>query len=185
VCVTSCLSGDDDSDSNQGLSKAEVAQCFLTIGGNYTGDLLYLATSPDGTERVDTLAGSWYIPTDSTLIINEFPGKVLAEGVSYPALKEALAEAPNQMLKCWIGFVETSPIQFLVNPSVLEYHLHYDGNDHKVQIVFYTYNTYSFGYYDASLNELMVKIIYATLYVDGKETSYLNPSQVVLLSTKK
>ena len=184
VCVTSCLSSDDDNNSSQGLSKAEIAQCFLTVGGNYTGDLLYLATSADGTERVDTLAGSWYIPTDSTLIINDFPGKVLAESVSYPALKEALADAPNQMIKCRIGFVETSPIQFLINPYTLEYQLHYDGDDHKVQIVFYTYNTYSFGYYDATLEQLMMKIIYAALYVDGKETSYLNPSQIIFLSKK-
>ena len=96
ACVTSCINNDDDDNSSQALTKAEIAQCYMTVGGNYTGDLFYLTTSADGmTENIDTLVGKWNIPTDSTLIITEFPSKVLAESVSYSGLKEALAEAPN------------------------------------------------------------------------------------------
>ena len=185
VCVTSCINNDDDDNSSQALTKAEIAQCYMTVGGNYTGDLFYLTTSADGiTESIDTLVGKWNIPTDSTLIITEFPSKVLAESVSYSGLKEALAEAPNQVIQCRIQFVEKSPVEFLVNPYALEYTLHYEDGDHLVRVVFYINNIYSFGTFDATSRELMLKIIPGALYVDGKETSYFTPSQIVFVAKK-
>lgn len=187
LCVTSCLGSDDDANnSSKGLSKAEIAQCYLTVGGNYSGDLLYFSKSEDGLyEEVDTLNGAWYIPTDSTLFITDFPSEVLAENVIYSELKDALAEAPDQIVKCRIRFVETSPVQFLVNPYTLEYMLHYGGGDHKVQVVFYNENIYSFGILNAESRELMLKIIPAYLYVDGKQTNYLTQSQIIFVSRKQ
>lgn len=187
LCVTSCLGSDDDANnSSKGLSKAEIAQCYLTVGGNYSGDLLYFSKSEDGLyEEVDTLNGAWYIPTDSTLFITDFPSEVLAENVIYSELKEALADAPDQIVKCRIRFVETSPVQFLVNPYTLEYMLHYGGGDHKVQVVFYNENIYSFGILNAESRELMLKIIPAYLYVDGKQTNYLTQSQIIFVSKKQ
>lgn len=187
LCVTSCLGSDDDANnSSKGLSKAEIAQCYLTVGGNYSGDLLYFSKSDDGLfEEVDTLNGAWYIPTDSTLFITDFPSEVLAENVIYSELKEALADAPDQIVKCRIRFVETSPVQFLVNPYTLEYTLHYGGGDHKVQVVFYNENIYSFGILNAESRELMLKIIPAYLYVDGMQTNYLTQSQIIFVSKKQ
>lgn len=187
LCVTSCLGSDDDANnSSKGLSKAEIAQCYLTVGGNYSGDLLYISKSDDGLfEEVDTLNGAWYIPTDSTLFITDFPSEVLAENVIYSELKDALADAPDQIVKCRIRFVETSPVQFLVNPYTLEYMLHYGGGDHKVQVVFYNENIYSFGILNAESRELMLKIIPAYLYVDGKQTNYLTQSQIIFVSRKQ
>lgn len=187
LCVTSCLGSDDDANnSSKGLSKAEIAQCYLTVGGNYSGDLLYFSKSEDGLyEEVDTLNGAWYIPTDSTLFITDFPSEVLAENVIYSELKEALADAPDQIVKCRIRFVETSPVQFLVNPYTLEYTLHYGGGDHKVQVVFYNENIYSFGILNAESRELMLKIIPAYLYVDGMQTNYLTQSQIIFVSKKQ
>ena len=168
------------------MSKAEIAQCYLTVGGNYSGDLLYFSKSDDGLyEEVDTLNGAWYIPTDSTLFITDFPSEVLAENVIYSELKEALADAPDQIVKCRIRFVETSPVQFLVNPYTLEYTLHYGGGDHKVQVVFYNENIYSFGILNAESRELMLKIIPAYLYVDGMQTNYLTQSQIIFVSKKQ
>lgn len=187
LCVTSCLGSDDDANnSSKGLSKAEIAQCYLTVGGNYSGDLLYFSKSDDGLfEEVDTLDGAWYIPTDSTLFITDFPSEVLAENVIYSELKDALADAPDQIVKCRIRFVETSPVQFLVNPYTLEYTLHYGGGDHKVQVVFYNENIYSFGILNAESRELMLKIIPAYLYVDGMQTNYLTQSQIIFVSKKQ
>ena len=187
LCVTSCLGSDDDANnSSKGLSKAEIAQCYLTVGGNYSGDLLYFSKSEDGLyEEVDTLNGAWYIPSDSTLFITDFPSEVLAENVIYSELKDALADAPDQIVKCRIRFVETSPVQFLVNPYTLEYMLHYGGGDHKVQVVFYNENIYSFGILNAESRELMLKIIPAYLYVDGKQTNYLTQSQIIFVSRKQ
>ena len=185
LCVTSCL-GDDTSESDsQTLTKAQIAQCFMTVAGNYTGKLYYEAKSSDGYATiVDSLDTSWYIPTDSTLIITDFPAKALAEYVSYQPLKAALAEAPNKMVNCKTWYLKTSPIELLVNPYTIEYNLQYSGSQHKVHVVFYANNTYSFGALDPTSKELMVKIIPATLYVDGQQTSYLTSSQLIFLSKK-
>ena len=184
LCVTSCL-GDDTSESDsQTLTKAQIAQCFQTVAGNYTGYLYYEAKSSDGyTTVVDSLDASWYIPTDSTLIITDFPAKALAEHVSYQPLKAALAEAPNKIVNCKTWYLETSPVEFLVNPYTLEYDLEFDGKQHKVHVVFYVNNTYSFGVYDSGEKSMVVKIIPALIYVDDKQTSYLTSSQLIFFSS--
>ena len=184
LCVSSCL-GDDTSESDsQTLTKAQIAQCFQTVAGNYTGKLYYEAASSDGyTTIVDSLDASWYIPTDSTLIITDLPAKALAEYVSYKPLKTALAEAPNKMVNCKTWYLETSPIEFLVNPYTIEYDLEFDGKQHKVNVVFYANNTYSFGVYDSGEKSMVVKIIPALIYVDDKQTSYLTSSQVIFFSS--
>ena len=183
LCVTSCL-GDDTSESDsQTLTKAQIAQCFMTVAGNYTGKLYYEAKSSDGYATiVDSLDTSWYIPTDSTLIITDFPAKVVAEFVSYQPLKAALAEAPNKMVNCKTWYLKTSPIELLVNPYTIEYDLEFDGKQHKVHVVFYANNTYSFGVYDSGSNSMVVKIIPAVIYVDEKQTSYLTSSQLIFFS---
>ena len=183
LCVTSCL-GDDTSESDsQTLTKAQIAQSFMTVAGNYTGKLYYEAKSSDGYATiVDSLDTSWYIPTDSTLIITDFPAKVVAELVSYQPLKAALAEAPNKMVNCKTWYLKTSPIELLVNPYTIEYDLEFDGKQHKVHVVFYANNTYSFGVYDSGSNSMVVKIIPAVIYVDEKQTSYLTSSQLIFFS---
>ena len=183
LCVTSCL-GDDTSESDsQTLTKAQIAQCFMTVAGNYTGKLYYEAKSSDGYATiVDSLDTSWYIPTDSTLIITDFPAKAVAGFVSYQPLKAALAEAPNKMVNCKTWYLKTSPIELLVNPYTIEYDLEFDGKQHKVHVVFYANNTYSFGVYDSGSNSMVVKIIPAVIYVDEKQTSYLTSSQLIFFS---
>ena len=183
LCVTSCL-GDDTSESDsQTLTKAQIAQCYQTIAGSYSGFLYYEAKSSDGYATiVDSLDTSWYIPTDSTLIITDFPAKVVAGFVSYQPLKAALAEAPNKMVNCKTWYLKTSPIELLVNPYTIEYDLEFDGKQHKVHVVFYANNTYSFGVYDSGSNSMVVKIIPAVIYVDEKQTSYLTSSQLIFFS---
>ena len=184
LCVTSCLGDDTTDNDSQTLTKAQIAQCFQTVAGNYTGYLYYEARSSDGyTTIVDSLEASWYIPTDSTLIFTDFPAKAVAENVSYQPLKEALAEAPNKMVKCKTWYLETSPIEFLVNPYTIEYDLEFDGKQHKVHVVFYANNTYSFGVYDSGAKNMVVKIIPALIYVDENQTSYLNSSQLIFFSS--
>ena len=41
AAVTSCLDSDDDNNNQKkGLSKAEIAQCYALVGGEYTGKLM-------------------------------------------------------------------------------------------------------------------------------------------------
>ena len=184
LSVTSCLSTDDDNDNSSGyLTKAQVTQCYQIIAGNYTGNLLYEAKAADGlSTQVDTVKTSWYIPNDSTIFITSFPAKAVAEYVSNQPLKEALAKAPDQVVRCQMVFTSMTPIQFLVNPHTIEYDLEYSGSQHKVHIAFYANNTYSFGYYDTDTKALMVKMIPAALYVDEKITSYLTSAQLICFS---
>lgn len=173
--LTSCL--DDDNNNNNSsrtLTPTEVAQCYSLVKGHYQGDMLYRAVNPDNAlDQTDTVSVSWNIPNDSTLIIENFPAKALAEAVTSKAVKEVLAEAPAQEIKCFIGFISVSPVQFLIYPYTLDYALHYGDKDHKIQVAFYVNTTYSYGSYDATDNSLVLQIIAASIYEDGTQVEYL------------
>ena len=110
----------------------------------------------------------------------------VANGITYAPLREALSEQPDQTLNCYIGFVSASPIEFLINPWTLTYNVTYDGEEHKVQVLFYVYSAYSFGSYDATSQELTMKIVEGALYVDGKQSPYLaSDLPIVFKSGKK
>ena len=66
-----------------------------------------------------------------------------------------------------------SPIEFLINPQTLTYNLNYSGSDHKVQVLFYVNNTYSYGTYNASSRELGMQLIIGALYIDEKQSTYM------------
>ena len=186
LCVTSCLNNDDNDNSQTGLTPAEKALCYSTLAGDYTGDLLYMAVDEsERTEAVDTIDGRWYIPTDSTLIITDFPSALLAEHVSQPPLKEALADAPDQTIKCQVYYTQLTPIEFLVNPYPLTYTLNYGGGTHEVQVYFYANNAYSFGSYDPTEKKLFIKIIEGVIYVDGQQTNYLTSTPFLFVAQKK
>ena len=187
LCLTSCLSDNDDiKDTSASLTLADIALCFQAVEGHYTGDLIHSDITSDPTSYAsDTIVGTWYIPTDSTLIITNFPSRLLAENISNPDLKEALAAEPDQTINCKIGFVTKDPIQFLVNPAVLTYNLHYGSSDHKVQVAFLANSGYSFGNYDALKNELSMQIVEGGLYIDGLQSTYLTTAPFQFVSKKK
>ena len=170
LTVVSCLSDNDDS-SNQssGLTASEKALCFTAVKGDYTGKLYFY----DSSRARDSVDISWSIPSDSMMTVPLFPSKALAECISNSALKEALEAAPDQPLDCRIGFVNMSPVEFLVNPYTLTYNLNYSGADHKVQVLFYGNTTYSYGTYDSTSHELGVQIIIGALYIDEKQSTYM------------
>lgn len=186
--VTSCLSSetDDIKDTSISLTPSDIALCFNTVGGHYTGDLIH--GSYIGSQTAydsDTIVGTWYIPTDSTMIITNFPSRLLAENISNLDLKEAMAAEPNQTINCKIGFMTRDPIQFLINPFFLTYNLHYGTGDHKVQVAFLGNSGYSFGDYDAVKGELSMQIVEAALYIDGLESTYLTVTPFHFISKKK
>ena len=113
--LTSCMNDNDD--SGRELSKEELAYCLNTVKGTYQGDLIYIAKNvKDISDNTDTLKISWNITNDSTMTIKNFPTRLLAENISDDKLKAALAEAPNQDIDCIIGFINASPVQYLINP---------------------------------------------------------------------
>jgi hypothetical protein len=171
--LTSCLDGEDN-DSNNTLTKVDRAVCFGYVRGHHIGKVIYPAQNPANySDTSDTLATSWTIDTDSTLTIDRFPSAALAHNITDATLREALAAAPDQSLKCHIGFITKSPVQFLINPQTPSYTLDYGEKTHKVQVAFYINNYSSFGVYDIEKNKLALQIVAAALYVDGHETSLM------------
>lgn len=185
LSFTSC--SNDDSNNSRSLSKEEIAQCLKAVKGDYTGHLIYAAKNENNPKDVtDTLDVEWSITNDSTLTVASFPVKLLAENVTDEELKKALTEADDQPLVCRIGFINTSPIQFLINPKTPAYDLNYGGSDHKVQVPFYINSYNSFGSFNATKNELQMQIIEAGVHVDGQQTTFLKTSvPFVFVSTKK
>lgn len=171
LSFTAC---NDNDSSYHSLTKEEKAQCFQTVKGDYKGHLVYATgETKNGKTVTDTLDVTWSIATDSTLVINNFPSKVLAVYVTNSNLKKALEEAPTQKLTCRTGYIQTSPVGFLLNPVTPAFNLTYDGATHKVQVPFYTNTTQSYGVWNATKKIMQLQIVEGGLYIDSKQSSDL------------
>ena len=170
--LTSCMNDSDD--SGRELSKEELAYCLNTVKGTYQGDLIYIAKNvKDISDKTDTLKISWNIVNDSTMTIKNFPTRLLTDNISDEILKAALAEAPNQDIECRIGFINSSPVQYLINPKAPSYNINHDGTEHKIQVAFYANSTNSFGSLNQTKKVLYMQIVEGAIYMDGKQTAYL------------
>lgn len=172
MSFTSCNSDTDN--SYQGLTEAEIQQCFLATRGLYNGKVVFLAENKANVnDKHDTLSVNWEITTDSTMTIYNFPVKALSEKIKYnDELKAAIAKLNPRTLKCAIQYASITPIQFLIGPENLDYDLEYGGETHKVQFRFW-WGYPSFGAYQSTASQPMQMSIWVyALYVDGNETSY-------------
>lgn len=186
MSFTSCDNGNDDV---QSLTKEQIAQCFTTVKGTYTGKVIYGSINPNNKNDVtDTLNIQWAVNTDSTLVISKFPAKLLAQNINNADLKAALSAAADQDFTCYTGFTKTSPVTFLLNPVTLTYSLTYGGATHKVQVAFYINSYYSYGVYGSTVNSqnmMQMQIMEGAIYVDGTQTSYLTGAVPFLFSGTK
>lgn len=185
VSLGSCSDSDDNGYTP--LTKEEKATCFAAVKGDYTGKLIYATGETKNGKNVnDTIAAHWSIATDSTLVIHDFPSRLLALHVTNTTLKKAIEEAPAQDLTCRMGFVQTSPVGFLLNPVTPTFNLNYSGAAHKVQAVFYYNNTQSSGYYTAKTKQITMQIIEGAIFIDGKQSSDLKTGTAYyLVGTKQ
>ena len=163
ITFTSCNSDDD----YHTLTTAEVQQAYNNVRGDYSGKLIYAATNPKNANyNTDTLAISWSIKTDSTLVIKDFPTRLLATNITNTNIKEALANADNIDLTCYTGYFQINPVAFYLNPKSPSYNLDYDGKTNKVQIAFYGNTNYSYGIAD-SKGKMQIQIIEGAVYENG------------------
>lgn len=170
VAFTSCLSNDDDDDNS--LSPAQVQTCYNAVKGSHSGKFFY--QTGNNVNENDTLDATWEITSDSTLVIRSFPAKALASAFTNDELSQSLAEKPAQDITCRIGFIRVSPVQWLINPETVTYEdVSYNGTSHKLQVLFYINNFYSFGAYNADSNVMQLQILAAGAYLDGKYDSSL------------
>lgn len=186
LCITSCIGDDNNDEGLTFLPKEQAAQCFQLMKGNYTGYLFY---SKDNTTNqqasADSVAVSWSVINDSTITVSNIPSNLIAGIINHTGMKEALAEAAPQTLKCYYKFVSSSPMQFLAYPASMSYKLNYGGKEHKVDVAFYVNTPYSFGEYVQNTQRMNLQVIIGAIYEDGNSTSYLRESMPLVFSSRE
>ncbi|MCD8289980.1 MAG: DUF4840 domain-containing protein [Prevotella sp.] len=149
LCCTASLSlfsclGDDDSNNN--MSEEDYKIYTSLLSGYYYGGKIYfyndtITTSSNKVDSVSSLSAVIY--TDSTFVIQNVPGRVLAKCITgYDALKEAIENADSKTIKAkYILYnnVSSGYLYYYVYPVSVTYdELTYNGNTHRVDISFYT-----------------------------------------------
>lgn len=174
---SSCIK---DENNIQSFTKADADKCFLLTRGDYSGYLVYPAQNPDkAIDQADTIAISWNVSADTMLVVNQFPGKVIAESITRNnELKAKMIEQnPIQKLSCYMAFYEIDPtIMFILGPQKMEFPVFYDGATHTVKAYFWSdtiSEVLSYGAKNASNNEMVVRIMLAAVYLDDNENSNL------------
>lgn len=185
MCVTFTSCNDDDDNSSKSLTPTEKQTAYNAIKGDYTGKLIYGAVNAKNSKDItDTIAATWHIATDSTVVIDKFPTKLLADNITDDNIKAALTAADAQNITCYTNYFRVSPAAFWANPVTPSYNLTYGGAAHKVQIAFFINSTYSFGQLDAKGNFEM-QIIEGGIYVDGKLTTNLKANTPFMFIAEK
>ncbi len=224
--LTSCLGSNEDNQVK--ITKEEVQLAFAKVKGKHTGKLIYpqrevksatdrtdtldiswsLTTEliypqrevKSATDRTDTLDISWSLTTDSTMVIHNFPAKALAENVTNTDLRKLLLTAPDQDLKCNIGFYSVSPIAFVIQPTRLTYQLDDHGVSKKYEVAFYYNIPGSIGVYNEKegqanmimqivqaviLAKMTMQIVQAVILEQGQEKELFRQGIPLILSEKK
>lgn len=197
MCVTSCLSNEDDS-----LDYATQKQYQQIMAGSQTGKIRFYrqqGTRAYTTQRTlvkyDSIPASWYIGADSTITINNFPVYMLDsaiivnkdatgdDAVKYRSLNQAIRALKNSSLgsenvKAFYaipstGWVSESVIQFMFQPTTIERTINFNGGDHKVYFVF---NSYNVGAFSRSTREAQASYTLSAICIDKLSPQNAVPS---------
>lgn len=172
LTLTSCLNDDDD---NTGLTAEQIQMAYNATRGSHSGKIYYTTGfNKDGKDVKDSANVSWDVTSDTVMYINNVPSKVLASVIADDNIRAAVENQGPQKIKCYINYINVSPIQWLVNPVSVSFdNVEYNGAKHKVTIAFYVNSNYSFGQLITSVtpNIQMMQFIAGALYVDDKINS--------------
>lgn len=197
MCVTSCLSNEDDS-----LDYATQKQYQQIMAGPQTGKIRFYRQQ--GTRayvgqqtlvKYDSIPANWYIGSDSTITINNFPVYMLDsaiivnkdatgdDAVKYRSLNKAIRALKNSSLgsenvKAFYaipstGWVSESVIQFMFQPTTIERTINFNGGDHKVYFVF---NSYNVGAFSRSTREAQASYTLSAICIDQLSPQNAVPS---------
>ena len=197
MCVTSCLSNEDDS-----LDYATQKQYQQVMEGPQTGKIRFYRQQ--GTRayvgqqtlvKYDSIPANWYIGSDSTITINNFPVYMLDsaiivnkdatgdDAVKYRSLNQAIRAMKNSSLgsenvKAFYaipstGWVSESVIQFMFQPTTIERTINFNGGDHKVYFVF---NSYNVGAFSRSTREAQASYTLSAICIDQLSPQNAVPS---------
>lgn len=172
LTLTSCLNDDDD---NTGLTADQIQMAYNATRGSHSGKIIYTTGfDKDGKDVRDSAVVSWDVTSDTVMYINNVPSKVIASVIADDDIRAAVETQGPQRIKCYINYINVSPIQWLVNPVSVSFdNVEYNGAKHKVTIAFYANSNYSFGQLITSVtpNIQMMQFIAGALYVDDKINS--------------
>ena len=197
MCVTSCLSNEDDS-----LDYATQKQYQQVMEGPQTGKIRFYRQQ--GTRayvgqqtlvKYDSIHTNWYIGSDSTITINNFPVYMLDsaiivnkdatgdDAVKYRSLNQAIRALKNSSLGSEnvkavyaipsTGWVSESVIQFMFQPTTIERTINFNGGDHKVYFVF---NSYNVGAFSRSTREAQASYTLSAICIDQLSPQNAVPS---------
>ena len=189
MCVTSCLSNEDDS-----LDYATQKQYQQIMAGPQTGLIRFYRQQ--GTRayvgqqtlvKYDSIKNaSWYIGSDSTITINNFPVYMLDsaiivnkdatgdDAVKYRSLNQAIRAMKDNHSQGFTtakalyaipstGWVSESVLQFMLKPLTIERTINFNGGDHKVYFVF---NSYNVGAFSRSTREAQASYTLSAICID-------------------
>lgn len=199
MCVTSCLSNEDDS-----LDYATQKQYQQIMAGPQNGKLRFYrqqGTRAYTTQRTlvkydSTEYTSWYIGSDSTITINDFPVYMLDsaiivnkdatgdDAVKYRSLNQAIRAMKDNHSQGFTtakalyaipstGWVSESVLQFMLQPLTIERTINFNGGDHKVYFVF---NSYNVGAFSRSTREAQASYTLSAICIDKLSPQNTVPS---------
>lgn len=199
MCVTSCLSNEDDS-----LDYATQKQYQQIMAGPQTGKIRFYRQQ--GTRAYvgqqtlvkydSTKFTSWYIGSDSTITINDFPVYMLDsaiivnkdatgdDAVKYRSLNQAIRAMKDNHQQGFTtakalyaipstGWVSESVLQFMLQPLTIERTINFNGGDHKVYFVF---NSYNVGAFSRSTREAQASYTLSAICIDQLSPQNAVPS---------
>lgn len=198
MCVTSCLSNEDDS-----LDYATQKQYQQVMEGPQTGKIRFYRQQ--GTRayvgqqtlvKYDSIPANWYIGSDSTITINNFPVYMLDsaiivnkdatgdDAVKYRSLNQAIRAMKDNHSQGFTtakaiyaipstGWVSESVIQFMLQPLTIERTINFNGGDHKVYFVF---NSYNVGAFSRSTREAQASYTLSAICIDQLSPQNAVPS---------
>ena len=199
MCVTSCLSNEDDS-----LDYATQKQYQQIMAGPQTGKIRFYRQQ--GTRAYvgqqtlvkydSTKFTSWYIESDSTITINDFPVYMLDsaiivnkdatgdDAVKYSSLNQAIRAMKDNHQQGFTtakalyaipstGWVSESVLQFMLQPLTIERTINFNGGDHKVYFVF---NSYNVGAFSRSTREAQASYTLSAICIDQLSPQNAVPS---------
>lgn len=198
MCVTSCLSNEDDS-----IDYATQKQYQQIMAGPQTGKIRFYRQQ--GTRayvgqqtlvKYDSIPASWYIGSDSTITINNFPVYMLDsaiivnkdatgdDAVKYRSFNQAIRAMKDNHSQGFTkakalyaipstGWVNESVLQFMLQPLTIERTINFNGGDHKVYFVF---NSYNVGAFSRSTREAQASYTLSAICIDKLSPQNAVPS---------
>ena len=165
--LASCLN--DDYESKAKLPSAEeLKAASKLIQGSYQGKVYQYGIN-DRTgklEKKDSVNSSWEIKNDTTLVIRNFPSRMLAANVTDSVLRKAIAALPDQEIKCAIAVFSVKP--FYAAPYTINLgKMTYKGQLHDISIHFRFDPSFTYGGYDTESKTSACRLKGVVVFVDG------------------